>query len=137
MLHDHLVDLSDVHLAAQLLHGQLDVLLSDLARRVSVELVKDGLQARISQELLDVDCCGQELTIVDLFVVMVVDLINHVLDVLTTLSHVLRHQYIVQLLGSDHSSAILIDSLELCTQVLHLLLRGSLHQQIQSGLLEC
>ena len=137
MLHNHLVDLCCVHLTTELLHGQLNVLFCDLARRICVELVKDGLQARLSQELLDVDRGGQEFTIVDLFVVVVVDLINHILDFLTTCSHALCHQYIVQLLGSDHSSAILINSLELCAQILYLLLRGSLHKQIQSGLLEC
>ena len=137
MLHDHLVDLSSVHLTTELLHRQLNVLLCDLARRVCVKLVEDGLQTRLCQELLDVDRGSQELTIIDLFVVVVVDLINHVLDLLTTCSHALCHQHIVQFLGSDHSRSVLVDGLELCAQILHLLLRGSLHEQVQSGLLEC
>lgn len=136
MLFNHLVHLRGIHLLTKLLHGKHNVLLSDLARIVSVELVEHGLQAGLGQEVPYINGGCQELAIVDAFVLVVIHLIDHVANLLVTDIHPLRHQNLLQLTSFDHSGSILINSLELCSQVLHFFLRGSLDEQVHRSLLE-
>ena len=136
VLFNHLTHLFRIHLLAQLLHGEYDVLLSDLARAVSVELVEHGLQARLGQEVPYINGGSQELTVVDAFVLVVIHLINHVANLLVTDIHPLCHKDFLQLAGLDHTRSVLIDGLELRPQLLHFFLRSSLHEQVHRRLLE-
>ena len=65
---------------AYLLHGSGDVLALDLATAVGVELTEKGFHLVFSQILLRVDCCHQEVRVVNLFVAQVVNLLDYVLD---------------------------------------------------------
>ena len=136
MLLNHVADLLSTDLPTQLLHRQKDVLLSDLARAVCVKLTEDCLEAVVSQKVADINGRSQELTVVDLLVVVIVHLIDHFSYFSITHIHSLLHQNIVKLLSSDHTCAISIDGLEGSSQLLDLLLRCSLDKQVHRGLLE-
>jgi len=136
MLCDHIVNFLTINLLTKLLHCKANVLLCDLSRRISIELVEDSLQSWLGQEILHVNSGCQELTIVDLFVVVVIHLIDHFRDFSIAYIHTFLHENVVKFLRLDHSSAICINGLELSPQFFHLLLRGSLNEKIHGGLLE-
>ena len=77
VLGDHIMNFLTINLFAKLLHSQANIFFGDFARRIRVELVEDCLEAGLSQEVLNVNRSSQELTVVDLFIVMVVHLIDH------------------------------------------------------------
>ena len=136
MLSDHIVHFLAINLLTKLLHCKANVFFSDLSGRISIELVEDSLQSRLSQEVLYIDSGCQELTIVDLFVVVIIHLIDHFCDFSITYIHALLHENVVKFLRPDHSSTICIKGLELSPQILHLLLSGSLNEKVHGGLLE-
>ena len=107
---------------AELLERELDVLGSQLASVVGVELLEDSPQPVICQELLNVDCGGEELAIVDLAVALIVDLVYHIFDLLVRHAELLLLKVVTELLCVDHASAISIHLLEHLAQVLDLVL---------------
>ena len=99
-------------------------------------MVKDGPEARISEEALDVNRGCQKLTVVDLLVIVVVHLIYHLANLRITYVQSFGDQDVVQLLSPDHSRSIRVDGLKLSTEVFHLILSRCLHEQIHSCFLE-
>ena len=136
VLDDHIVHLSAADLLAQFLHGEHDILLCNLTGGVSIELVEHSSEARICKELLDIDGSGEEFRVVDLLVIVIVHLTNHFTDLGIANVHFLGHEDIVKLLSSDHTSAIFVDSLELSSKILHLILRSCLNKKIHGGFFE-
>ena len=136
VLFNHLTHLFWIHLLAQLLHGQYNVLLGNLARGVRIKLVEHGLQTGLSQEVPYINGGSQELTVVDAFVLVVIHLVNHVTNLLVAHIHSLCHKDVLQLACLDHTRSVLIDGLELRPQLLHFFLRSSLHEQVHRSLLE-
>jgi len=71
------VDFLTADVSTELLHGKYDVLFGNLSRRICVELVKYSLEARFGKEVANVDSRSQELRVIDLIVVVIVHLIDH------------------------------------------------------------
>ena len=61
----------------KLLHSKVDVIWSDVTCVVSIELLEDSSQPFRCTELLDINCCREEFTVVDLFVTEVVNFLNN------------------------------------------------------------
>ena len=80
MFFNHIFDFIARYLLTQLLHCKVDVFFGDLTRVVCVKLLEDGLHFLFRHESTYIYGCGQELTVIDLAVAMVVNLLNHLLD---------------------------------------------------------
>ena len=79
VLSDHFLDFVARDLLTKLLHGQVNVFLSDLSRIVSVELLEDRLHFLLGHECTYINRGGKELTVIDLSVSMIVDLLDHLI----------------------------------------------------------
>ena len=95
MLRDHGQDLVEGHLLADFLHGKTDVVGFYVARVVCIELLEDGLEFGVGEEVLDIDSCRQKLAVIDLMVTREVHLIDDVLDLLIIGAHSLTDKDIL------------------------------------------
>ena len=136
MLLDHIFDLLSIYFFAELLHSKEYIFSCNLTWRVCVELVKYGPEARVSKEALNVDRSSQELTVVDLLVIVVVNLIYHIADLRITYVQSLWEQDVMQLLCPNHSCSICVNSLKLSSKIFYLFLSRCLHKQIHCCFLE-
>ena len=80
MFLDHICNFVFRNVLAKLLHSEVDVLLSYEARTVRIELLEDGCHFLFSHESTYINCRGEELTIVNLTISMVVNFLDHLLD---------------------------------------------------------
>lgn len=80
MLLENIIDLLIGNLSTVLAESIVDILPRDFSRTIYVKGVKDGLKFFFGQELLNVDCGGNKLAIVDFVIVGVIDFLNEFLN---------------------------------------------------------
>ena len=137
MLCDHILNLSQSHLLAKLLHCELNVFGCDTARVVRVKLLEKRFEFGIGQEELHIHSCRQELAIVDLLIVVVIKLTNDFLDLGVTHVQSLPDEDVFQLGRLDHARTIRVNGLELSLQFTHVIIIRSLNNQVHCCLFEC
>ena len=118
------------------LHSGDDVLTSDHARSISVELVENSVKFCVIKERLDIQGSHQELCIVDLSVTEVVNLINDLVNIGVRYVHITLLHGNLELLCIDHSTLVLIESHKLAPEILNRVLVSHFDKHVHRSLLE-
>jgi len=82
MLLDNILNLFFRNVLSHLFHCILDIFFSNITVIVCVKLREDSTQATISHELVDTHGSSQELSVIDLTITMVINLVNKVIYLL-------------------------------------------------------
>ena len=112
MQFDHFVDFLVTHVLAKLLKSKLDVRSCNPAAVVCVELLEDCLQPLVGEEFLSVNRGCQELAPVDLPIALVVELFDHILDLLLAHLCIFGLEVGSEILRVDHPVLVLVHLLE-------------------------
>ena len=129
LVHD-LVEVVLRDVVAYFVHGCHYVLGRDMSRTVRVELIENCLQLVIVHEGLHVQRRHQELRVVDLIIAKVVDLCDDLVYLIIGHVEVRLHERRSQLLGVQHARLVLVELVELRTQLLDLLLIGHFDEHV-------
>ena len=114
MLLEDVINVVFVDVPTVLGESLLQVIFCNLAGVVDVELVEYGHESFFGEELVDVDCCCDELTVVDPLVFSEVKLLDNGLDLFGVDTHIGLHYYFFQFLYLDEATAISVNFFELC-----------------------
>ena len=136
MLLYHLQDLAKGHLLADFLHCNTDIVSCYVARVVCIELLEDGFELWIGEEVLNINSCRQKLAVIDHMVAREVRLINDFLDLLIIGAHSLANKDILQFFRADKAGTISINPLKRRSQFFNVIIWCHLHNQVQRGFLD-
>ena len=84
VLGDDHFDVGFGHFHAQFLHGVVNVVFSDFAGAICVKLVENGQKFLLIQETMQINSSGQELTIIDLAIPLVIHFSDQILNLIIT-----------------------------------------------------
>lgn len=134
-VHD-LFDVLFTKFSVDFVHCLNDVLNRHLPSSIRVKLFEYRFLFVFWKELLDIQCCCQELGVVDLFIALIVYLLDYLLDFLIWNRVVSISDGSWKFLECEKARAILVKLHELWTKVFYFLSVEHLHQHIHACFLQ-
>ena len=136
MLLHHVVDLLIGDLSSVLAESILDILFGDLSGAIDVKRVENGLQLFRGQELWDIHGRCNELTVVDLAVVGIVNLLDELVDLFWSQIQIRLLDGVAKFLVFKISAVIFVEILKCLLKIIDLFVVQMLNENVHGGLFQ-